>query len=58
MAEKIEEPLLQVNEWLNGRITIAIARSYSWMIHGARLLSPLREREPGWDLELGIGMTV
>ena len=51
MAEKREEPLLQVQGWVNGRIAIAVARSYSWMIRGAWLPSPLQEQEPVWDLE-------
>ena len=42
MAEKREEPLLQVRGWLNGRIAISVARSYSQMIYGARLPGPLR----------------
>ena len=56
MAEKREEPILQVRGWLNGKITISIARSYSQMIRGARIPSPLQEQEPGWDPELGIGL--
>ena len=56
MAEKREEPLLQVRRRVNGHITIAVARSYSQMIRGACLSSPLREREPDWDLESGIGI--
>ena len=57
MAEKREELLLQVRGWLNGRIAIAVARSYSQIIHGARLPSPLQEREPDWDLYSGIGLS-
>ena len=56
MADKRQEPLLQVRGWVNRRILIAIARSYSRMIRGARLPSPLQERDPGWDTELGIGL--
>ena len=40
MAEKMEEPLLQVQGWVNGQIVIDIARSYSQMIRGAGLTSP------------------
>ena len=36
------------------KITITVARSYSQMIRRDRLPIPLQEREPGWDLELGI----
>ena len=50
MVEKREDPLLQIQEWVKGCIKIAVARSYSRMIRGARLPSPLREREPDWDL--------
>ena len=57
MAEKREEPLLQVQGWVNGRITIAVVRSYSRMIRGSWLPSPLREREMDWDTESGIGMS-
>ena len=56
MAEKRENPLLQVQGWVNGLIAIAVARSYSQMIHGARLPSTLRERDLDWDLESGIGL--
>ena len=56
MAEKREEPLSQVRGWVNGLIAIAVARSYSQMISGARLPSPLREQETVWDPELGIGL--
>ena len=56
MAEKREEPLSQVRGWVNGRIAIVIVRSYSQMIRVSQLPSTLREREPGWYLELGIGI--
>ena len=56
MSEKREEPLSQVQGWLNVRISIAVERSYSRMVRGAQLPSPLREREPAWDPELGIGI--
>ena len=56
MVEKREESLLQVQWWANVHIAIAIARSYSQMIRGARLPSPLQEREPDWDPESGIGL--
>ena len=56
MSEKREEPLFQVRWWVNVRITIAVAKSYSRMIRGARLPSPLQEQEPIWDPELGIGL--
>ena len=48
MAEKREEHLSQVRGWVNGKITIAVTRSYSQVIRGAWLPSPLWEWEPGW----------
>ena len=49
MEEKREEPLLQGQGRVNGHIVITVARSYSRIIRGAQLPSPLREREPGCD---------
>ena len=37
----------------NGRIAIAVARSYSRMIRGAWIPSPLQEQEPGCDPDQG-----
>ena len=54
--EKREEHPLQVQRWVNRRIVIDVARSYSRMIRRARLPSPLQERESGWDTESGIGL--
>ena len=48
MAEKIEEPILHVNEWLNGRIEITVVKSYSHMIHGYSILIPLQDRDLDW----------
>ena len=49
MAEKLKEPNSHVRLWINGQIVITIARLYSRMIHGACLLSPLRDWDPDWD---------
>ena len=56
MAAKMDEPISHVRGWINDRIAIAVERSYSRMIHGARLPSLLRDREPDWDPESGIGL--
>ena len=56
MAVKRAKPLSQLWGWVNVRIAIAVVRSYSRMIRGARLPSPLWEREPYWDPESGIGL--
>ena len=49
MAEKMDEPISHVHVWINGRSEIAAARSYSQIICGDRLPSPLRDRDPDWD---------
>ena len=46
MAEKREEPLSQVQGWVNGRIEIAVTRSYLRMIRGAQLPFPQGTGEP------------
>ena len=56
MAKKLEEPLSHVCGWVNGRIIIAVARSYSRMIRGDRLPSPLWDQEPDWDPGSGLGL--
>ena len=56
MSARRAKPLSQVRGWVNGRIAIAVVKSYSRMIRGARLPSPLWEREPDWDSESGIGL--
>ena len=35
MVAKMDEPILHVQCWINGRIEIAVARSYSLMICGS-----------------------
>ena len=44
MAAKMDEPISHVKIWVNVRITIAVASSYSWVLHGAQVPSPLRTR--------------
>ena len=58
MAEKIDEPILHVQGWINGQIAIMAARSYSRMIRGAQLPSPLRDQEPDWDPPSGMGLDI
>ena len=50
MAEKRKEPQSQVVGLVKGHISIAVERSYPWIIRGAWLPSPMREHDPGWDL--------
>ena len=56
MAAEMDEPISHVRVWINGRIEIAVARSYSQIIHGYRLPNPLRDQYPKWDPELGLGL--
>ena len=42
MAAKMDEPILYVRGWINSRIPIAVARSYSQMIRGDQLPSTLQ----------------
>ena len=48
MAVKMDGPILHAKGWIDGRIAIAIPRSYSRVIHQDRLSIPLRNQEPDW----------
>ena len=52
----MEEPILKIRVWVNGQISMAVARSYSQMIHGARVPSPLQTQQTDWELTLGLGL--
>ena len=54
MAAKMEEPISNVKGWVNGRTAITSVMSYSRILHGARIQSPLHTREPDWDSGLGL----
>lgn len=54
MAERMKEPISHVRGWVNGRIEIAIARSYSHMIYGSSLSSTLGDKEPDRESVLGM----
>ena len=56
MAAKIDEPIFHVQGWINGRIAITVARSYSCIICGDILPSSLWDQEPYWDPEFGLGL--
>ena len=56
MAAKMDEPILHVRGWINGRIAIAVVRSYSCMIYGDRLPSSLRDWELDWNPGSGLGL--
>ena len=49
IAAKMDDPILHMQGWVNGGITIEVARVYSQIIHGDRLPSPLQDRDPDWD---------
>ena len=54
MAVKMEESILRVKGWVNGRIKIAVTRSYSWIIRGYWVPSLLWTQEPDWESGLGL----
>ena len=54
MVARMEEPILHVKGWFNGRIIITVARSYYRVICGYRVPSPLRTREPDWESGSGL----
>ena len=56
VAAKMEELISHGWSWRNGWIEIVVARYYSRLIWRAWLLSPLQDRDPVWDLDLGIGL--
>ena len=53
---RLQEPISHVRGWVNGRIAITVAILYYQTIRGYRLPSPLQDREPYWDLGLGLGL--
>ena len=57
IAPKMDKPISHVQDWINSRIAIAFTRSYSCIIYGSQLPSPLQDREPDWDLESGIRLS-
>ena len=56
MAAKMDEPILHVKGWFIGRTTITVARSYSWVLCGAQVPSPLRTWKKNWASVLGLGL--
>ena len=56
MAEKMDEPILHVKVWYNGRTEISVVRSYYRVLHRSHITSPFRDREPDWEYGLGLGL--
>ena len=56
MAAKMDEPISHVQVWINSQVLIAVMRSYSQIIRWYLLTSPLRDRDPYWYPELGLGL--
>ena len=54
IADKMDEPILHVQVWINGRFTFMVVRLYSCMIRVARLVSPLRDQDPDWHPASGL----
>ena len=56
----MEETILHVNGWINDQIVITFVRSYSCMIRGACLPSPMgdweQDWEPDWDMGSGLDL--
>ena len=45
MTMKLEEPILQVTGWVNGRVEIAVTRSCYRLLCGDQAQIPLRTQE-------------
>ena len=56
MAAKMKEFISHVHGWINGCIQISVAILYSCMIRGYHIPIPIRDRDPNWELVLGIGL--
>ena len=56
MAAKMEEPIFHVRGSIKGWIVIVVMISYSRIICGARLPSPLQDSDPDWGLSLSLSM--
>ena len=56
IAAKMEERILHKCGWINGRTVTGVARFYSRMIRGYRLLSPLCNRDTHYESCLGMGL--
>ena len=54
IPRKMDESILHVHFWIKVWIAIVVARSYSQMIRGSWLPSPLRDQKKDWDPELGL----
>ena len=49
VASKMEEPILHVQRWINGWITIVVEILYSRMINGSFLPSSLWDKDTDWE---------
>ena len=56
MAAKMDKPISHVTGWVNGRVIIAVERSYSRVLRGSQYPSTLRTWEPAWALGSGLGL--
>ena len=56
VAIKMDEPIFHIKGWLNVRTVIAVARSYSYVLCGACVLSLLRTQYLDWGLVSGLGL--
>ena len=56
IADRMDEPILHVQVWINSQFTIMVVILYSCIIRGARLIIPPRYQDPDWDPESGLGL--
>ena len=56
VSAQMEKPILHVHGWINSQIKIAVAGSYSHMICGTRLTSPVQDRDNDWRSDSGLGL--
>ena len=54
VATKMEEPISHARIWVDFRIAMTVARSYSRMIQVSCLPSPLQDRETDWKSGSGL----
>ena len=58
VATKMEEPILHVKSWVTVQIIIVVVKSYSWILRGDRVPSPLRTLNSDWGLGFVLGLAL
>ena len=57
MTAKLNEPILHIQDWIEGWIRIAVARSDLRMIRVALIISTLQDWQLDWDPASGLRLT-